>query len=88
MKFQNRFFAISTELWYLSQKITLMKTESIYDQVASWSEKIQAQGRYGFALTELKKSNKELSDDAVKFALKRLSDIEKVMFIFKGLMSW
>lgn len=61
-----------------------MKTESIYNQVASWSEKIQAQGRYGFALTELKQANTELSDDAVKFALKRLSDKGKVISIFKG----
>lgn len=44
-----------------------MKTEFIYNQVASWSEKIQAQGRYGFALTELKQTNPELSDDAVKY---------------------
>jgi predicted transcriptional regulator of viral defense system len=61
-----------------------MKTELTYNQVASWSEKIQAQGRYGFALTELKQSNPELSGDAVKFALKRLSDKGKVISVFKG----
>lgn len=61
-----------------------MKTELTYNQVASWSEKIQAQGRYGFALTEMKQANPELSDDAVKFALKRLSDKGKVLSVFKG----
>jgi len=66
------------------QKFTLMKTGLTYNQVASWSEKIQAQGRYGFALTEMKQANPELSDDAVKFALKRLSDKGKVLSVFKG----
>jgi len=61
-----------------------MKAELTYNQVASWSEKIQAQGRYGFALSELKKANEALSDDAVKFALKRLSDKGKVLSVFKG----
>jgi len=61
-----------------------MKTGLTYNQVASWSEKIQAQGRYGFALTEMKQANSELSDDAVKFALKRLSDKGKVLSVFKG----
>lgn len=61
-----------------------MKTELTYNLVASWSEKIQAQGRYGFALTEMKQANPELSDDAVKFALKRLSDKGKVLSVFKG----
>lgn len=61
-----------------------MKAELTYNQVASWSEKIQAQGRYGFALTEIKQANPELSDDAVKFALKRLSDKGKVLSVFKG----
>jgi predicted transcriptional regulator of viral defense system len=61
-----------------------MKIELTYNQVASWSEKIQSQGRYGFALTELKQATPELSDDAVKFALKRLSDKGKVLSVFKG----
>jgi len=61
-----------------------MKVAITYNQVASWTEKIQAQGRYGFALTELKQANPVLSDDAVKFALKRLSDKGKVISVFKG----
>lgn len=61
-----------------------MKAELTYNQVASWSEKIQAQGKYGFALTEMKQAKPELSDDAVKFALKRLSDKGKVLSVFKG----
>ena len=61
-----------------------MKTGLTYNRVASWSEKLQAQGRYGFALTELKQANPELSDDAVKLALKRLTDKGKVISVFKG----
>lgn len=52
--------------------------------MASWSEKIQAQGRYGFALTELKQANPALSNNAAKFALKRLSDKGKLLSLFKG----
>lgn len=55
-----------------------------YNQIASWTDKIQAKGRYSFPLTELKQANKALSDDAVKFALKRLSDKGKVFSVFKG----
>jgi len=61
-----------------------MKAALTYNQVATWSEKIQAQGRYGFALSELKLANTELSDNAIKFALKRLTDKGKVLSVFKG----
>lgn len=61
-----------------------MKSDVTYNQIASWSEKILAQGRFGFGLAELKAGNKEMSDSAVKSALKRLSDKGKVLSVFKG----
>jgi predicted transcriptional regulator of viral defense system len=61
-----------------------LKPEVTYNQISSWSEKILAKGGYGFGLTELKEWNKELSDSAIKFALRRLSDKGKVLSVFKG----
>jgi predicted transcriptional regulator of viral defense system len=61
-----------------------MKLNITYNHIASWSEKILAQGRYSFGLTELKERNAALSNSAVKFALKRLSDKGKVLSVFKG----
>ncbi|MEZ4829608.1 MAG: type IV toxin-antitoxin system AbiEi family antitoxin [Bacteroidia bacterium] len=61
-----------------------MKTRLPYNYITSWSEKILAQGRYGFGLPELREANEDLSDTAIKFALKRLSDKGKVLSIFKG----
>lgn len=69
---------------YFSQNFTFMKSALTYNQIASWTEKLQAQGRYGFALSELKKANEELSAAAAKLALKRLSDKGKVLSVFKG----
>ncbi len=61
-----------------------MRTEVSYNYVASWSEKLLAQGRFSFGLHELKTANEALSDTAIKFALKRLSDKGKVISVFKG----
>ncbi len=61
-----------------------MKSEGTYNQIELWTEKILAQGRVGFGLSELKERNAALSDSAVKFALKRLSDKGKVLSVFKG----
>lgn len=61
-----------------------MRTEITYHHIATWPDKLLAQGRYGFGLAELKQANPALSDDAVKFALKRLSDKGKVLSVFKG----
>jgi predicted transcriptional regulator of viral defense system len=61
-----------------------MKKDLKYNQIAAWTEIIQAKGRYSFHLSELKQENKALSDNAVKFALKRLSDKGKVISVFKG----
>lgn len=36
--------------------------------IAKWPELLMAQGRYGFALSELKNSYTELSDAALKSA--------------------
>lgn len=41
-------------------------------------------GRFGFGLSELKEASQSLSDTAIKFALKRLTDKGKVISIFKG----
>lgn len=61
-----------------------MKAEITYNHISNWSDALLAEGRYGFALTELKEKNHELSDSAVKFALKRLTDKGKLLSIFKG----
>jgi predicted transcriptional regulator of viral defense system len=61
-----------------------MKTEVSYNQIANWTETLLAHGRYGFALAELKEKDPDLSDAAVKFALKRLNDKGKVFPVFKG----
>lgn len=52
--------------------------------IAKWPELLMAQGRYGFALSELKLRYTELSDAALKSALKRLTDKGKLLPIFKG----
>jgi predicted transcriptional regulator of viral defense system len=61
-----------------------MKSDVTYNQIDTWSEKVLAQGRYGFGLTELKQRHTGLSDSAVKSALNRLSDKGKVLSVFKG----
>jgi predicted transcriptional regulator of viral defense system len=61
-----------------------MKTEIIYNQLATWSDHILAQGRYGFALSELKDKLVEQSDAAIKSALKRLTSKGKLLSVFKG----
>lgn len=61
-----------------------MAQDIIYNSLAVWAEALLAQGRYGFSLSELKEKNAALSDSAIKFALKRLSDKGKVLSIFKG----
>jgi len=61
-----------------------MTIKTSYNQIENWSEEILARGKYGFGLEELKESNSNMSDTAIKFALKRLSDKGKVRSIFKG----
>lgn len=61
-----------------------MASTVTYNRISLWSEKLQAQGRYSFGLNELKVSHSDLSDSAVKFALKRLSTKGKVLSVFKG----
>lgn len=61
-----------------------MKLETHSNSIASWSDQILAQGRYGFGLSELKEKNEGLSDAAIKSALKRLTDKGKILSIFKG----
>ena len=58
--------------------------ELTYNHLANWTEKVLAKGRYGFGLSELKEANQQLSDAAVKFALKRLTDKAKLLSVFKG----
>lgn len=61
-----------------------MKQEKTYNHIAQWSDTLLAQGRYGFALSELKEKEVELSDSAIKSALKRLTDKGKLLPVFKG----
>jgi predicted transcriptional regulator of viral defense system len=52
--------------------------------VGDWVSHLLAQGKYAFALHQLRSDFQELSDTAVKFALKRLVDKELIISIHKG----
>ena len=53
-------------------------------RLESWVEELLSLGRYGFALDQLRKAFPEQSETANKFALKRLSDKNKIISIYKG----
>lgn len=50
----------------------------------SWIEEQLSLGRYGFSLRSLRESLDLYTDTAIKFALKRLTDKEKILSIYKG----
>lgn len=52
--------------------------------LAAWSEKLLSAGRYSFSLGELRSNQKDLSDEAVKSALRRLSEKKKIASVFNG----
>lgn len=61
-----------------------MASTVTYNRISSWSDKLQAHGRYSFGLNEVKESHSDLSEDAVKSSLKRLSAKGKILSVFKG----
>ncbi len=61
-----------------------MKTEIAYNYMEDWTNSLLAKGKYGFSLTRLREDLNEQSDIALKSVLKRLSDKEKIISVFKG----
>jgi predicted transcriptional regulator of viral defense system len=52
--------------------------------IENWIEIKLSEGRYSFSLSEIKSSCPEKSEDAIKFALGRLSKKNKILSIHKG----
>lgn len=57
---------------------------SNYNRLEFWIEQQQSKGRLAFSFAELKKSFANDSETALKRALDRLSEKEKVVSVFKG----
>lgn len=77
-----KLFAISTEIRYLWQKITMKKQEDI--TISQWIENLQSHGRHAFSLTYLASELSSYSDIAIKRALSRLTIKGKIVSIYKG----
>lgn len=52
--------------------------------LAAWSESLLSAGRYSFSLGEVRFAQKDHSDEAVKSALRRLSEKKKIVSVFNG----
>lgn len=66
------------------QKITLLEESRQHKSVEDWVNHLLAQGKYAFALHQLRTDFPKQSDTANKFALKRLVDKERIISIHKG----
>lgn len=55
-----------------------------YNIISRWTDSLQARGRFSFALSECRENNKDLSHAAIKLALNRLAEKQKVISVFKG----
>lgn len=49
-----------------------------------WIEQLQSKGKLAFSLSQAQEAFSDLSEDAVKLALNRLSKKEKILSIYKG----
>ena len=49
-----------------------------------WVDQLQSKGKIAFALTQAHQAFPDLSENAIKLALNRLSKKEKVVSIYKG----
>ena len=81
---KDKTFAKGSSFHYLSQNITLLKDLRQYRNAEDWVNQLLAQGKYAFALHQLRADFPEQSDTANKFALKRLVDKEHIISIHKG----
>jgi predicted transcriptional regulator of viral defense system len=77
-------FAKSSIIRYLSQKFTLLENSRQHKSVEDWVNHLLAQGKYAFALHQLRTGFPEQTDTAHKFALKRLVDKDLIISIHKG----
>jgi predicted transcriptional regulator of viral defense system len=66
------------------QNFTLLGDSRQYKSLEDWVNHLLAQGKYAFALHQLRAGFPEQSDTANKFALKRLVDKEQIISIHKG----
>lgn len=55
-----------------------------HKSLEGWTETLLARGRYSFALDQVREEFDQLTDVAIKFALKRLVDKGKIVSIYKG----
>lgn len=61
-----------------------MEQSNRYNVLENWTNQLLAQGKYAFALQQLKAAFPSQSDSAIKSALKRLSDKKNILSIHKG----
>lgn len=71
-------------MWYLSQKISIVITNTSYKRLEYWVEECLSKGKMAFSLTELKSNFSKDSDISLKRQLDRLSEKGKVVSILKG----
>jgi predicted transcriptional regulator of viral defense system len=69
---------------YFSQNISLMEISRRLKSVEDWVNQLLAQGKYAFALHQIRSGFPEQTDTAHKSALKRLVDKELIISIHKG----
>lgn len=71
-------------MWYLSQKISIVITNTSYKRLEYWVEECLSKGKMAFSLTELKSNFSKDSEISLKRQLDRLSEKGKVVSILKG----
>jgi predicted transcriptional regulator of viral defense system len=61
-----------------------MAEHIVFGGLRDWVEQLQSKGKLAFSLSQAHEAFSELSEDAVKLALNRLSKKAKVLSIYKG----
>lgn len=84
MKKDDKIFAKSIEIRYLSQNITLLTEIRANISLENWTNELLSQGKFAFSLEALRNTFPNQSDAANKSALKRLSDKGNIISIHKG----
>ena len=84
MKKDDKIFAKSIEIRYLSQNITLLTEIKTNTSLENWTNELLSQGKFAFSLEALRNTFPNQSDAANKSALKRLSDKGNIISIHKG----
>ena len=84
MKKDDKIFAKSIEIRYLSQNITLLPEIRTNTSLENWTNELLSQGKFAFSLEALRNTFPNQSDAANKSALKRLSDKGNIISIHKG----